>query len=221
MKFSLFCFLTVVTVSMAFGADKIKMSFNNGEELIKIIELYSKESGQKFVVEPGVRGRISIFNQEPVSLEEAFNQLSSALAINGFAMSKQGDTMVVKSARAIRNDLIDVSTELPALKPERMAVWVVSFKHISALRVIREMKGLVTRDGEANVNEPANQMIITDWVSNLHKVAELFKQIDKPVDKETAKLVEAAKKEAEARQKKEMKKEREMGAKKEAAPKNE
>ena len=32
------------------------------EEILKIIEIYSKASGQKFVVDPGVRGKVSIFN---------------------------------------------------------------------------------------------------------------------------------------------------------------
>lgn len=199
MKF-LTLILAVFTMSLAQAEDKIKMYYNN-EELTKVIEVYSKASGQKFVIDPSVRGKISIFLQEPVSIEEAFNQVSSALAVNGFAISKQGDTMVIKSARNIQRDLIEVSTERPSLKPERMYTWIYNVKNMPADNINRDLRILMSRDGEMSVNPNTNQLIFTDWVSNLNRVAELMKEVDKQVDPATAKIVEASKKEREARRK--------------------
>lgn len=190
----------VFAMSFASAEERMKMNFKN-EELTKIIEHYSKASGQKFVVDPTVRGKISILLQEPVSLQEAFNQLSSALAVNGFAISKQGDTMVIKPARNIQRDLIEVSTERPTLKPERMYTWIYTVKSMPAENINRDLRILISKDGEMSVNASTNQLIFTDWVSNLNRVAELMKEIDKPLDPATAKLVEASKKEREARRK--------------------
>lgn len=187
-------------MSWACAEDQIKMYFNN-EDLIKIIEMYSKASGQKFVVDPGVRGKVSIFLQEPVSVQEAFNQLSSALAVNGYAISKQGDTMVIKSARNVQRDLIEVSTERPVLKPERMYTWIYSAKHLPADSINRDLRILLSKDGELSVSMNTNQLIFTDWASNLNRVAELMKELDKPVDPATAKLVAASKKERDDRRK--------------------
>jgi type II secretory pathway component GspD/PulD (secretin) len=161
--------------------DKIKMYFNN-EELTQIIEVYSKASGQKFVVDPSVRGKISIFIQEPIAVEEAFSQLSSALAINGFAISKQGDTMIIKSARNIQRDLIEVSSEKPTLKPERMYTWVYKAKFIPVEDINRDLRILPSKDGELSVNTHNNQLIITDWVSNLHRVSDILKELDRPAE---------------------------------------
>jgi general secretion pathway protein D len=190
----------VFTITLAQAEEKIKMYYNN-EELTKVIELYSKASGQKFVVDPSVRGKISIYLQEPISIQEAFNQLSSALAINGYAISKQGDTMVIKSARSIQRDLIEVSTERPALKPERMYTWIYSVKNLPAENINRDLRILLSKDGEMAVNTNTNQIVFTDWSSNLNRVAELMKEIDKQVDPATAKIVEASKKEREAKRK--------------------
>lgn len=183
-------------ISFAHAEEKMKLYFNN-EELTKIIEMYSKASGQKFVVDPSVRGKVSIFIQEPVSIEEAFNHLSSALAINGYAISKQGDTMIIKSARNIQRDLIEVSTVLPAMKPERMYSWIYTAKNIPAASINRELRILSSKDGEVSVYESTNQIIITDWTSNLLRVSEILKEIDKKVDPAMAKLVESSKKERE------------------------
>ena len=182
--------LTVFSISGAHAADKMKMYFNN-EDILKIIEIYSKASGQKFVVDPGVRGKVSIFLQDSVTIEEGFNQLSSALAINGFAISKQGDTMIVKSARNIQRDLIEVSPEKPALKPERMYTWVYTAKNISVEQVNRDIRILSSRDGEMSVLPSSNQIMLTDWTSNLNRVAEVLKELDKPADPAAAKFAGA------------------------------
>lgn len=191
---SLILFVICSSVVFAKSTETMKMYFNN-EEIIKIIEMYSKASGQKFLVDPSVRGKVSIFIQEPVALDEAFNQLSSALAINGYAISKQGDTMVIKSARNIQRDLVEVSTSKPALKPERMYTWIYAFKNISAENVMRDLRIIPSKDGEMSVNQSGNQIIITDWSSNLNRVAEILKELDKKTDPQVAKIIEMQKKE--------------------------
>lgn len=193
---SVLAFVLVLGSSFANAAEKLKMSFQN-EELGKIIQAYSKASGQKFIVDPSVRGRISIFQPEAVPLEEAFNQLSSALALNGFAISKQGDTMLIRSARNVQRDLIEVSTEKPSLKPERMYTWVYTVMNLQASAINRDLRILSSKDGEMSVLASTNQIIITDWVSNLHRISEILKQIDKPANPATAKWIELSKKEQE------------------------
>jgi general secretion pathway protein D len=200
---SLFAALIAFYSITSLAQQKINMSFNN-EELIKVIEVYSKASGQKFIVDPSVRGKISIFLPEPVSIEEAFNHLSSSLAVNGYAISKQQDTMVIKSARNIQRDLIEVSTERPAIKPERMYTWIYKAKNVPAEQLSRELRILNSRDGELTPFLRNNQLVICDWVTNINRVADLMAELDKPTDPNTSKIVEAYKKEREQNQKERM-----------------
>jgi general secretion pathway protein D len=146
-------------------------------------------------VDPGVRGKISIFLPTEVAITEAFNHLSSALAINGFAISKQGDTMVVKAARNIQRDLIEVSTNRPTLEPQRMYSWIYTFKHIAAEDVNRDLRILPSKDGEMNVHPQGNQIVITDWTSNLNRIAEVLKELDKKPEPEVGKIIDQKKKE--------------------------
>lgn len=192
--------LVLFAINVAAAENNLKMYYKN-EDITKIIEVYSKASGQKFIVDPGVRGKISIFLQQPVSVEEAFNHLSSALAINGYAISRQGDTMIVKAARNIQRDLIEVSSDLPSIKPERMYTWVYKVKNIPAEGINRDLRILTSKEGEMVTLANTNQLIITDWTSNLNRIAAIVAQIDIALDPATAKIVEAAKKQEEANRK--------------------
>jgi type II secretory pathway component GspD/PulD (secretin) len=187
-------FGTLLFSLISFAADKkMKMNFSN-EDISKVIESYAKSSDQNFIVDPSVRGKITIINAESVEMAEAYNQLSSALALNGYGISKQENSYVVRPARSIQRDLIEVTNEVPALKPERMVTWVMTVKNISAKNVLRDMRNLSSREGEMNLSSQSNQIVITDWTSNLNRISELFKQLDKPVDPKLHKFVEQNKK---------------------------
>jgi general secretion pathway protein D len=171
----------------------VKFSFAS-EDIRKVIEAYSKVSKQKFVVDSGVRGVVTITGSDDVSVEEAFNLLSSSLAVNGYAISKQGDMMLVKNARNIQRDLIEMHTTLPALKPERMLTYILTIKNIPVSLINRELRILPSKDGEMSVFSPRNQLIISDWASNIHRIDALIKQLDLPLDPKLTKVIEEGKK---------------------------
>ncbi len=157
----------------------IKFNFRDAD-IVKIIEDYSKASGQKIIVDPEVRGKATIFNPGPISLDEAFNQLSSAMMINSLAFSKQGDTMLVLQSRSVQRNLIEVVNELPPLKPDKMITWMVKLKHINADEINKQLRILTSRDGELVPYTQTNHLLISDYVSNLHRVAAIIKELDQP-----------------------------------------
>lgn len=169
------------------------MNFNfENSDLVSVVKEYAKASGQKFIIDPRAEGKITIINSAPITVAEAFNQLSSALAVNGLAISKQNDQMLIEQARMVQRNLIDVSTELPPLQPTKMATWIVNLKYVSADEVNRQLRILTSSQGEEVVFTHTNQLIITDYTPNLHRVAKLIKEIDIPAGK-TAHKPEAPK----------------------------
>ena len=189
--------LCAVYAAQVFAAEKTTIDFNYKQvDILKVIEDYAKASGQKFIVAPGVRARITITNSGPVTLPEAYNQMSLALALNSVGISKQEDVSVVNESRNIQRDLIDVGPELPALKPEKMFTWVINLKYSSADEINKQLRILTSKDGELVPYVRTNQILVTDWVSNLYRIAKIIKEIDVPVSK-TAKVEKKSKTEKE------------------------
>src|SRR5665213_3141793 len=94
--------LCAVFIRGAHAADSKTIDFNfKDAEIAKVLSEYSHASGQKFILDPAVKGHVTILNPGPVTLDEAFNQLSTALALNSLGVSKQNDQMVVMQARAL------------------------------------------------------------------------------------------------------------------------
>jgi general secretion pathway protein D len=181
--------------------EKMKMNYSN-EEITKIIEAYAKASGQKFIVDSTVRGKITIFNPTEVPLEEAYNQLSSALALNGFAIVQRGSVSVVRNARSAQRDSLQVYTnEVPPAQPDRMVTWIVTLKNVQAGEINRAVRMLTSSYGEMAALEKKNQLIFTDWSSNIQRISETIKRLDVPTDPAAMKIIEQDKKERMTRNK--------------------
>jgi type II secretory pathway component GspD/PulD (secretin) len=180
--------------AVAYAADKVSFNYDN-TEISKVIKDYAKMSGQKFIIDPQVRGMITITNPSEITKAEAFNQLSSALALNGIGISTQEDTMVVQQARAVQRNLIPVTKELPPLNPTRMVTYVIDLKNADADEVNKQLRILTSKDGELVPYTRTNQIFVTDWTPNLHRIAQMMTVVDQtvqggapaPKKKETAK----------------------------------
>jgi general secretion pathway protein D len=178
LKASLFSFILLAS-SLAMAAPEAEFAFaHKNAELDVVVGAYSKATGQKFIIDPGARGKVTILNTVKVSAEEAFHLMSTALAINGYAIVKEGDLMIVRSARNVQRSLMEVSSVLPAMRPERMTTWVFKFKNTSAENINKDLRMLTSKDGEMSVHMDTNSVIISDWSSNMQRVAKIFELVD-------------------------------------------
>lgn len=171
---------------------KVKWSFKD-QEISSLIEMFAKESKTTFIVDPGVRGKISIFTAQPVTLDEAFDLLATALAQNGFAIVPREGRYVVMAARNAQRSSIPTLTEIKSVKPERYVTLLINLKHISALEANKNLRAFPSKDGEMTPIVDSNQLLVTDYISNLNRIAEMLKLLDQPVAPGAAKFAKTAK----------------------------
>ncbi len=177
--------MSLVFVAAAQG--NFAFDFNN-VELPEIVRQYAKATGQQFVFDDTLKGKGSLVNPSPISKEEAFNQLTEVLALNGYAWMKRDNVIVIQPARRALRGNVEVVKDLPPMRPQKMVTWVYEFNHLPAELVYRQMRVLQSNEGELNTT-PGNKLIITDWISNLHRVAKLFAEVDTPENPNIASML--------------------------------
>ena len=150
----------------------------NGVELNKVIKKVSKITGRNFIVSPILRGKVYIFNAHPVTIQEAYDAFKTTLAIQGFGILKSGSHWVIRPARQLQRDNLPVyENELPP-KTYDLATLIFTFKNADVQKVAANIRILPSKDGELTVNPRTNQLIITDFAPNLHRVWNLLKALD-------------------------------------------
>lgn len=149
-------------------------------EITDLIKTIGELTGKNFIIDPGVRGKITIVAPSKITVAEAYKAFLSALAINGFTVVPSGSFLKVKSARNAQRDNIETYSGSYYPNSDQMITRIIHLKHISASQVNRDLRILPSKDGEMNIYEPTNSIIISDYGSNIDRVMKIISQLDVP-----------------------------------------
>ncbi|MCB0369873.1 MAG: type II secretion system secretin GspD, partial [Bdellovibrionales bacterium] len=149
-------------------------------EITDVIKAISELTGKNFIIDPGVRGKITIVAPSKITVAEAYKAFLSALAINGFTVVPSGSFLKVKSGRNAQRDSIETYSGAYYPNTDQMITRIIHLKHISAEQVNKDLRILPSKDGEMSVYTQTNSIILSDWGSNIDRVMKIINQLDVP-----------------------------------------
>ncbi len=145
-----------------------------------IVKAISELTGKNFIIDQGVRGKITIIAPSKITVAEAYKAFLSALAINGYAVVPSGNFLKIRSARNAQRDSIETYSGAYFPNSDQMITRIIHLKHISADLVNRDLRILTSKDGEMSIYAPTNSIIISDYGANIERVMKIISQLDVP-----------------------------------------
>lgn len=145
-----------------------------------IVKAISELTGKNFIIDNGLRGKITIIAPSKITVAEAYKAFLSALAINGYAIVPQGKFLKIRSARNAQRDSIETYSGTYYPNSDQMITRIIHLKHISAEAVNRDLRILSSKDGEMSIYPPTNSIILSDYGSNIDRVMKIINQLDVP-----------------------------------------
>lgn len=152
----------------------------NNAELTDVIKAIGELTGKNFIIDPGVRGKITIIAPTKITVAEAYKAFLSALAINGYTVVPSGSFYKIKSSRNAQRDNIETYSGNYFPNSDQMITRIIHLKHISAEQVSRELRILNSKDGEVTPFNSTNSIILSDYGSNIERVMKIIGQLDVP-----------------------------------------
>lgn len=145
-----------------------------------VVKAISELTGKNFIIDQGVRGKITIMAPSKLTVAEAYKVFLSALAINGYAIVPSGGFLKIRSARNAQRDSIETYSGTYFPNSDQMITRIIHLKHISADIVNRDLRILTSKDGEMSIYSPTNSVIISDYGSNIERIMKIINQLDVP-----------------------------------------
>lgn len=149
-------------------------------EITDVIKAMSQLTGKNFIIDPTVRGKISIIAPSQITMAEAWKAFLAALAVNQFTVVPYGKFLKVKSTRNAQRDSIETYSGKYYPNSDILITRIVHLKHISADEVNKRLRILPSKDGEMTPYEPTNSLIITDFGSNVERIMKIINELDRP-----------------------------------------
>lgn len=159
-------------------------------EISDVIKAISELTGKNFIIDPQVKGKITIMAPSKITVAEAYQAFLSALAVHGYAIVPSGSFYKVKSARYAQKDSIETFSGAYYPNGDQFITRIIHLKHISADQIVKDLKNLSTKDGDAVVYSATNSLILTDYGSNIDRVMKILNQLDVPGFEEQLEVIQ-------------------------------
>lgn len=156
----------------------VSIDFND-VDISVFIKFISELTGRNFIVDPRVKGKITIISPSKISVNEAYKVFESVLDVHGFAAVQAGDvTKIIPSPYARTMDIETLYKSEKKSPEDKIVTQLVHLKYADPNEVKQLIAPLVSRSSVVLAYQPTNMLIITDVYSNVQRLLGIIKAID-------------------------------------------
>jgi len=138
-----------------------------------------------FVIDPRVRGKMTLETPRPVSREQAYRLLQSALRSQGFAVVDTGTlTKVVPEADAkLQSTPVSVGRSAAA-SGDQVVTQIFRLNYESASNLVPVLRPLISPNNTVVAYPNNNSLVVTDYAANVERIARIIATLDSPSTRE-------------------------------------
>ncbi|MGB7288650.1 MAG: type II secretion system secretin GspD [Candidatus Macondimonas sp.] len=159
--------------------EPITLNFQEAE-LSAVIETVGRITGRNFVVDPRVKGRVTVVSPGPLQPGEVYQIFLSVLEVNGYAAVEEGAVIkIVPDVNARQSGTpVRVGTAEPA--GGGLVTQVITLKYVPAAQLVPVLRPLVPQNGLVAAYADTNTLLISDLAANVGRLVEIVRAIDRP-----------------------------------------
>ena len=160
------------------GDQPVTLNFVDAD-IQAVVRALSRSTGQQFLVDPRVKGSLTLVSEGQVPARQAYDMLLAALRMQGFSVVDVGGVaQVVPEADAKLLGGPIYSPDKPA--GNGMLTRTFRLQYENAVNLIPVLRPIVSPNNPINAYPGNNTIVVTDYAENLTRVAQLIQTIDTP-----------------------------------------
>src|SRR5690606_36191182 len=149
-------------------------------DLQGVVRALAAFTGKNFVVDPRVRGPLTLVSAVPVDAATAYSMLLAALRMQGFAVvDVDGVSRVVPEADAkLQGMTVAGSGAGAAAAGGELVTRVFPLRYENAANLVPILRPMIAPNNTINAYAGNNTLVITDYADNLERIARVIEEVD-------------------------------------------
>jgi general secretion pathway protein D len=145
-----------------------------------LISTVADKTGKNFIVDPRVKGKVTVISHKPVTRDELYQVFLSILEVHGFA-AVPGDKAIkiVPDATAKQTGIPTATSSSPG-RGDELVTRVVSIDYVNAMQLVPILRPLIPQQGHMAAFPSSNVLIVSDRAENIARIMKLIRRIDRP-----------------------------------------
>ena len=165
------------TAAAGRASGPVTLNFANAE-IDAVARTMATITGRNVVVDPRVKGTMTVVTTSPVTPAQALRLFSVQLRTQGFALVESaGLYLVVPEADAKLQSGTVTAGRAPASNGQ-IQTQIFRLNHETANNLVPVLRPLITPNNTINVNPGNNSLIITDYADNLQRLGTIIAALD-------------------------------------------
>ncbi|WLD59113.1 type II secretion system secretin GspD [Salinispirillum sp. LH 10-3-1] len=150
-------------------------------DLSLFINQVASITGRTFILDPRVRGQVTIISDDELNAEEIYEVFLAVLKMQGFTVAERGNevhVIPVNDAKQITGPL--VQGEVPI--NDDFITRVITLQHASAMELIPILRPIGAKYGHMSGVPSTNAIILVDHADNIARIEQILNTIDVTAD---------------------------------------
>ena len=135
---------------------------------------------RQFIVDPRVKGNITVYSETPLTVREAYLNYLAALRGLGFTVVENAGLLKVVPEADAKLQAGTVNIGDTKQRGDQILTQIFRLNHENPNNLVAVLRPLISPNNTINANPGSNTLIITDYADNLTRIGKIIAALDQP-----------------------------------------
>jgi general secretion pathway protein D len=145
-----------------------------------LISTVAEVSGKNFIVDPRVKGKVSVVSGATLNPDELYDVFLSILEVHNFATVDSGNVIKILPSNVIKQSPTPLLFSPSSDSNDVQVTQIIQLKHASVQDLVPIIRPLIPPTSHFAPHIPSNSVVITDTLANIQRILQIIRKIDVP-----------------------------------------
>lgn len=149
-----------------------------------LIGTVAEVTGTNFIVDPRVKGKVTVVSSKPMESDEVYQVFLSILKVHGFAAVPSGSVVKIVPDVNAKSEGVPTVTDKEPGRGDEVVTRVIEINNVSAAQLVPILRPLVPQQGHLAAYPGTNVLIVSDRAENIERLVSIVRRMDQQSDSE-------------------------------------
>jgi general secretion pathway protein D len=161
------------------AATRVTLNFVN-QDIEAVTRAIGAMMNRQIVVDPRVKGSVTVYSETPLSVNEAYLNYLAALRGLGFTVVENAGLLKVVPEADAKLQAGTVSIGGSGRRGDQILTQIFRLNHENPNNLVAVLRPLISPNNTINANPGNNSLVITDYADNLARIGKIIAALDQP-----------------------------------------
>ncbi|MGA8259242.1 MAG: type II secretion system secretin GspD [Arenicellales bacterium] len=170
------------------SSDQITLNFQD-VDIRALINTVSEVTGKNFIVDPRVKGQVTLVSGTPLDADQIYQVFLSVLEVHNFSAVPSGDVIKIVPNNIVKEEATPTVFGEPKTGGDTQITQVYKLKYASVQDLVPVLRPLLPPTSHFAAHAPSNTLVFTDTRANVRRILDIISRIDVPDRRSNVRVV--------------------------------